>query len=359
MSALTDIDEKIKAAKSQCEALKNKIDDIRTKLHTNDDSMSNARKDKQLDGLESSPKLRRKLTGHFGKVYSMHWAGDSTHLVSASQDGKLIVWNGVTNNKVQSIPLRSSWVMTCAYEDKDNNMVACGGLDNLCSIYNLDQPQVLRASRELSGHDGYLSCCRFVGPSKILTSSGDSTCRYWDVERGEAIAVFPDHGQDVMSVAVSPVGEEIFISGSCDSSAKVWDIRTGKCTHTFLGHQSDVNSVNFFPDGRAFGTGSDDASCCFFDMRSYGTVNSFASPRIMCAITSVAFTKSGRILFSGCDDFAINGWDTTSPKSNETPAFQFTPVNGGHDNRVSCLGITPNGQALCTGSWDNILKIWA
>ncbi len=91
----------------------------------------------------------------------MHWAGDSIHLVSASQDGKLIVWNGVTTNKVQlpsplcvcaalvdsltiilprlavspgqmqSIPLRSHWVMTCAFEDKENEMVACGGLDNL------------------------------------------------------------------------------------------------------------------------------------------------------------------------------------------------------------------------------------
>jgi len=52
------------------------------------------------------------------------------------------VWNGITTNKVQAIPLRSSWVMTCAFEDKDNELVACGGLDNLCSIYNLNQPQV-------------------------------------------------------------------------------------------------------------------------------------------------------------------------------------------------------------------------
>ena len=29
--------------------------------------------------------------GHFGKIYAMHWSSDSRHLVSASQDGKLIV----------------------------------------------------------------------------------------------------------------------------------------------------------------------------------------------------------------------------------------------------------------------------
>ena len=42
---------------------------------------------------------------------------------------------------MQSIPLRSSWVMTCAFEQTHNQMVACGGLDNLCSIYMLNAPQ--------------------------------------------------------------------------------------------------------------------------------------------------------------------------------------------------------------------------
>ena len=28
----------------------------------------------------------------------------------------------------------------------------------------------------------------------------------------------------------------------------------------------------------------------------------------------------------------------------------------GHDNRVSCLGVSPDGTALCTGSWDSFLK---
>ena len=56
------------------------------------------------------------------------------NLVSASQDGKLIVWDSYSTNKVYAIPLRSSWVMTCAYAPS-GSFVACGGLDNICSIY--------------------------------------------------------------------------------------------------------------------------------------------------------------------------------------------------------------------------------
>jgi len=33
-------------------------------------------------------------------------------------------------------------------------------------------------------------------------------------------------------------------------------------------------------------------------------------------------------------------------------------VLAGHDNRVSCLGVTDNGMAIATGSWDSVLKIW-
>lgn len=48
---------------------------------------------------------RRMLKGHTSKIYAIHWSNTSNserkgHLVSVSQDGKLIVWNGFTGNKV-------------------------------------------------------------------------------------------------------------------------------------------------------------------------------------------------------------------------------------------------------------------
>lgn len=33
----------------------------------------------------------------------------------------------------------------------------------------------VRVSRELPGHTGYLSCCRFIDDNQIVTSSGDMT----------------------------------------------------------------------------------------------------------------------------------------------------------------------------------------
>jgi WD40 repeat protein len=36
----------------------------------------------------------------------------------------------------------------------------------------------------------------------------------------------------------------------------------------------------------------------------------------------------------------------------------YAGVLAGHDNRVSCLGVTDDGTAVATGSWDSFLKIW-
>ena len=153
-------------------------------------------------------RVRRTLKGHLAKIYAMHWSTDNRHIVSASQDGKLIVWDAYTTNKVHAIPLRSSWVMTCAYSPS-GQFVACGGLDNICSIYSLKgagssmnagQPlgQITKVSRELSAHTGYLSCCRFINDRQIVTSSGDMTCMLWDIETGTRVQEFNDHTGDVM-----------------------------------------------------------------------------------------------------------------------------------------------------------------
>lgn len=99
-------------------------------------------------------------------------------------------------------------------------------------------------------------------------------------------------------------------SGACDASAKLWDIREGLCKQTFPGHESDINAVTFFPNGFAFATGSDDATCRLFDIRADQELAMYSHDNIICGITSVAFSKSGRLLLAGYDDFNCNVWDS-------------------------------------------------
>lgn len=95
----------------------------------------------------------------------------------------------------------------------------------------------------------------------------------------------------------------------------------------------------------------------------------YSHDNIICGITSVAFSKSGRLLLAGYDDFNCNVWDTLrleragkfyllSIGSISKLIFISIGVLAGHDNRVSCLGVTEDGMAVATGSWDSFLRIW-
>lgn len=54
--------------------------------------------------------------------------------------------------------------------------IACGGMDNQCTVYDLkerDSAGGVKMTRELLGYEGFLSCCRFINDSTLITGSGD------------------------------------------------------------------------------------------------------------------------------------------------------------------------------------------
>ncbi|KAG7335813.1 hypothetical protein KOW79_000506 [Hemibagrus wyckioides] len=323
---------------------------LRKEVENLKDQIAAARKSVQDTTLQDIMlKSRKTLRGHISKIYAMQWGSDSKLCLSASQDGKMIVWDTYSTNKVNAIQLRSTWVMTCAYSPS-GNLAACGGLDNMCSIYNLvPKDGNIKVTRELAAHTGYLSCCRFLSDTEIITCSGDCTCCLWDIETGAQKTIFVGHIGDCMSLGLSP-DFNYFISGSCDYTARLWDIRAAQCKQTFYGHESDINAIGFFPNGNAVITGSDDSSCRLYDLRGDQELTTYKDSSLMSGVTSLAPSLSGRLLLAGYDDFTCNIWDMLKAERVGTLS--------GHDNRVSCLGVTPDGMACCTGSWDSFLKIW-
>eukprot|EP00495_Collosphaeridae_sp_1-RS-2012_P008969 TRINITY_DN9010_c0_g1_i1.p2 TRINITY_DN9010_c0_g1~~TRINITY_DN9010_c0_g1_i1.p2 ORF type:complete len:120 (-),score=11.40 TRINITY_DN9010_c0_g1_i1:343-702(-) len=57
----------------------------------------------------------------------MQWSNQRYDIVSASQDGQLIIWDAFNAKKRESILLTSSWVMTCSWSPT-GFLVASGGL---------------------------------------------------------------------------------------------------------------------------------------------------------------------------------------------------------------------------------------
>lgn len=360
---MAPLSERISEAKKRVEHLKGEVKKTKAAKLKGYKGIKHSLKESP-PSLHRSLSARKVLKGHFHKIYAMHWScSQPGELLSAGQDGKLILWDTVQAVKKKVVALRSAWVMTCAVEPTQGKLVACGGLDNVCSIYNMTQVdgQITRTYRELTAHDGYISCCRFINEQNIITSSGDQTSMLWDVEQSKCIQTFEEHEGDVMSLSILPqIDPNLFVTGSCDSLSKVWDVRTGKCSMTLRGHKLDINAVCLSPDARSFATGSDDQSCKLFDMRSCAEVASFQSDKVQHGVTSISFSSSGRVLFTAYEDSNCLGWDileadTGGNGSNQNHhCYQLQ----GHESRISSLGVSTDGYALCTASWDSTLKIW-
>ena len=223
-------------------------------------------------------------------------------------------------------------------------------------------------------------------PSIFVSGACDAFAKVWDIKaQGKAVRTFAGHESDINAVSFFPDGNA-FSTGehqspkleatptlfACPASPSVpTHIRPAhllcsspslpagpprpRCSPARggvglvrLAHPFVLMAHSVCPPRRP---GSDDASCRLFDLRCSAELMQYTHDKILCGITSVAHSISGRFLFAGYDDFNCYVWDTLSGKQVGCLA--------GHDNRVSCLGVANDGMALCTGSWDSFLKLWA
>lgn len=88
----------------------------------------------------------------------------------------------------------------------------------------------------------------------------------------------------------------------------------------------------------------------------------------------MATSVSGRLLFAGYDDFECkvslillvaaqaiplertSKWLTRIIQVWDITRGEKVGSLVGHENRVSCLGVSNDGTSLCTGSWDSLVS---
>ena len=208
-SSVFDVDvneliEKIDASKTALAEARSQIQTMCSKLKSGTDKESGP-----LGGVSAARinnlgffQRRKVLKGHFSKVNAVDWnPSNPTQLVSASQDGSIIIWNALRGVKNKLIYLSSQWVMTAAFSP-EGVVVTAGGLDNKLSLYSSSVELTEGPATPigvLALHEGYVSSNRFLTPENLVTGSGDSTCVLWDVATQTPKLVMAEHESDVMS----------------------------------------------------------------------------------------------------------------------------------------------------------------
>jgi platelet-activating factor acetylhydrolase IB subunit alpha len=184
-------------------------------------------------------------------------AAGCTHLLSASRDCTVKLWDVETGFCDQTFTDHTDWVRCLAVRQCDGGIWASSGNDQSIQVYDSSKSKIM----ELRGHEHVVETLAFVTeePLKmgqreskhtetirdyLASGSRDRTVRLWKISESSCIAVLTAHENWVRSVVIHPSGNYI-ISSSDDKSIRVFDIKAQRCLRTLeKAHNHFISSLD-------------------------------------------------------------------------------------------------------------------
>jgi len=186
----------------------------------------------------------------------------------------------------------------------------------------------------------------FKPERKILTTSDDKTVKLWDVESGDSVKTFEEHGRSVRSAFFSPDSTKVLTAS--DNTAKLWDIKSGDCVKTFEGHRFEVLSAVFSPDSTQVLTASRDKTAKLWNVESGDCVKTFKGHED--GVRSAVFSPNSTQVLTTSIDKTFKLWNVESGKCVKT--FEYNRIH------MHSAVFSPDSTQVLTASGDKTAKLW-
>ncbi|WP_437282534.1 AAA family ATPase [Sorangium sp. So ce375] len=202
--------------------------------------------------------------------------------------------------------------------------------------------------RTLYGHSDKVNACA-LSPNglRIVSASGDTTLKIWDLATGKLLSTLEGHSTRVRTCALSPDGQRI-VSTSDDGTLKIWDLAAGKLLSTLEGHSTRVRACALSPDGLRIVSASDDRTLKIWDLATgklLSTLEGHAG-----GVRACALSPDGQRIVSASDDRTLKVWNFATGELLSTLE--------GHSGGVTACALSPDGQRIVSASDDRTLKVW-
>ncbi len=205
------------------------------------------------------------------------------------------------------------------------------------TILRLD-PEDGRVQRQFAGHTDSVEQLLFTRDDATLVSaSGDTTVRFWNVEDGTERARF-ETGSPVRSVCLSP-DETRFACSLFDGYVSVYSIDDATRIAHWPADESRVLSLAFNPDGTLLATGGQSSRLRLWETKTWRMTTELlghAEP-----VRSVSFSADGDCLLSAANDHTARIWNLDRIGVD---------VVHGHDAWVYGVRVSDDGTTVASAS---------
>jgi WD40 repeat protein/serine/threonine protein kinase/uncharacterized coiled-coil protein SlyX len=205
------------------------------------------------ENIVGARRLLRRFAAHDGRITQVAFSLDGRNVISSGDDGKVIVWDPQTEQRLYDIDVGSP-VNDFALARGDRLLTA--DASHQLRLWNYATKEELLAFEP--GHTFTIHSVSFSKDgSRAASGGGDRKIFVWDVATGKRIAELTGHTGSVNSVALTPDGTKL-LSGSDDGTVRLWHMAETAESRVFVGHVGRVNGVDISPDGkRGISVGTD------------------------------------------------------------------------------------------------------
>ncbi|KAK7882102.1 hypothetical protein WMY93_028276 [Mugilogobius chulae] len=203
------------------------------------------------------------------------------HIVSASRDKTIKMWEVATGYAVKTFTGHREWVRMVR-PNQDGTLIASCSNDQTVRVWVVATKE---CKAELREHEHVVECISWA-PESAYPNIQDAT-----------------GSENKKSGKPGP----FLLSGSRDKTIKMWDICTSMCLMTLVGHDNWVRGVLFHPGGKFIVSCADDKTLRIWDYKNKRCMKTLGAHEHF--VTSMDFHKTVPFVATGSVDQTVKVWE--------------------------------------------------